>query len=234
MLGPIIAAGGDLLGGFLSSQASQRRQEDAHNFSAHQFATRYQTTTADMKAAGLNPMLAYSQGGGSPAGGVSASGGDFGRPGTAAVNADLQTKMNSAQVANIEADTLNKRALAGLIEAQISQTGASADSLRTGINVMDAQFKEIVSRTENYPLEGQRLKTLVQQLASSANLMQEQGLTQSTVRSQLFALIGKLKSETKLLDLDYQAADSLGNIGREAGQLKPIVDVLLQVLKIRR
>jgi hypothetical protein len=234
MLGPLIAAGGDILGGILSSQASQRRQEDAQNFSAQQFATRYQTTTADMKAAGLNPMLAYSQGGGSPAGGTSASGGDFGRPGSSYVNADLQTKMNSAQVANIEADTLNKRAQAGLIEAQISQTGASADSLRSGINVMDAQFKEIVSRTENYPLEGQRLKTLVHQLAASANLMLEQGLTQVTVRNQLSALIGKLKSETKLLDLDYQAADSLGNIGREAGQLKPIIDVLLQVLKIRR
>ena len=84
-LGGAITGGlGDLVSGFLGAQSAQRRQEDAQEFSAQQFASRYQTTVADMKAAGLNPMLSYSQGGGTAPSGTSASGGDFGRIGTSA------------------------------------------------------------------------------------------------------------------------------------------------------
>ena len=47
---------------WFGAEQQNRRQADAaeaaNTFSAQQFASRYQTTTADMKAAGLNPMLA--------------------------------------------------------------------------------------------------------------------------------------------------------------------------------
>ena len=57
---------GDIGGGLLSligtnmqNQAAWDRQAEANRFSAQQFATRYQTTVQDLKAADLNPMLAY-------------------------------------------------------------------------------------------------------------------------------------------------------------------------------
>lgn len=63
----------DLFGSVLSYLGTQDTNQtnadiaQANNaWSAQQFASRYQTTTKDMQAAGLNPMLAYSQGGGSP------------------------------------------------------------------------------------------------------------------------------------------------------------------------
>lgn len=49
-----------------TNQANAQIAQANNAWSAQQFATRYQTTTKDMQAAGLNPMLAYSQGGGSP------------------------------------------------------------------------------------------------------------------------------------------------------------------------
>ena len=55
---------GGLAGGLLNNFFAGSRQEDAQDFSAQQFSQRYQTTVKDMQAAGLNPMLAYSQGGG--------------------------------------------------------------------------------------------------------------------------------------------------------------------------
>ena len=47
------------------------------------------------------------------------------------------------------------------------------------------------------------------------------------------SLVAKLKAETKLLDFDIEAASNLGNIGRESGQLKPIADILISILKSR-
>ena len=64
--GSLIGAGSSIYG---ENQANKRAVDlanQANQFSAQQFATRYQTTVKDLEAAGLNPMLAYSQGGGSP------------------------------------------------------------------------------------------------------------------------------------------------------------------------
>ena len=38
--------------------------------------------------------------------------------------------------------------------------------------------------------------------------------------------------EGDLLGLDMQAAKDLGNLGREAGQAKPVVDAVIQLLQI--
>jgi hypothetical protein len=231
LLAPLIAAGGDLLGGLLGSSAAEDRQQDAQAFSAQQFASRYQTTVKDMKAAGLNPMLAYSQGGGNAPSGTSAAGGNFGSPGTAAVNAALQTKMNSAQVANVEADTTNKLEQAALIRAQTAQAMSSANQADASVTKIGQEVMNLKEQFKNIPLDGLRLKALTEQLLNSGELMLQQGLTQQQVRDHYRTMIMKLKSETKLLDLDFDAADALGNIGREAGQAKPLVDVLRNLLR---
>lgn len=228
MLGALLSTvGGALLGHGLAKD----RQADAQDFSAQQFATRYQTTVQDMKAAGLNPMLAYSQGGGSPpsSSAASAQSVDTGQ-------AYLQSKMNTAQVANIEADTANKQAQADLIQAQIGDTKASAWQKNAAVDLVDMQTREIRNKLENryYENDAERVKALAQQLHSQYLLNIEQGKTQAQSRELMYFQAQKLLAETKLLDLDAQAASQLGNIGREAGQLKPVVDILMSVLKSRR
>lgn len=239
--GAVIGAVGDLFGGHLGSQAAERRQDDAQTFSAQQFATRYQTTVKDMQAAGLNPMLAYSQGGGTAPSGTSAPGGDFGKPGTSF----NQGRLSSAQAASVEAgidnvraetdrikvDTQLKRAQMMKEESQVPFYGASADELRSRVNLQESQAKKIAEEIKNIPAEGDRIVAAAKMLGRQAALMHNQSLTEERRYEQIEQLARKTLLEANLLALDEKAANQLGNLGREFGQLKPVIDVILKLLR---
>jgi hypothetical protein len=129
----------DLFGSILSYLGTQDTNQanadiaQANNaWSAQQFATRYQTTTKDMQAAGLNPMLAYSQGGGSP---PTAQSYQAQNPMSSAVEAYHQSAQRDVmaeqiqnmkeQNKNIQADTHVKDEQAKLIASQ--KLAADAD-----------------------------------------------------------------------------------------------------------
>jgi len=73
MIGEMISAVGSLIGTNMANQANADRAAEANRFSAEQYANRYQTTVKDLQAAGLSPMLAYSQGAGSSPSGAQAA-----------------------------------------------------------------------------------------------------------------------------------------------------------------
>lgn len=178
---------GTLAGGLLNQVGASMRQDDAQAFSASQYANRYQTSVKDMKAAGINPMVAY---GGLSSGAPqssAASAGGFGDIG-ATMN---QSKMASAQAANIEADTKNKTAAGDLMEAQAMEARSSAWRNMSASDLAQGQLQEIRSKLENdyYPNEVARLKAVRDELVSQMELNRQKGLTELQARELMQAQI---------------------------------------------
>lgn len=69
--GALLAGGASLLGGILQNKAAKKAADTQMAFQRESAQNRYQWTMADMRKAGLNPLLAYQQGGGGTLGGSS-------------------------------------------------------------------------------------------------------------------------------------------------------------------
>lgn len=174
-----------ILRGFEDTQA--RRQMD---FQERMRATQYQTAVADMRAAGINPMVAFSQGGAGTPAGASASGSAASGPSasasapggsqasasqsrfptdsvTSAMNAirlASEVRQVKAMTANTEADTANKLATAANIEADTNLKTRYAYQANTQGNVNQAAEKEMLERVHKTRADTE------QSLASAENI----------------------------------------------------------------
>lgn len=227
-----------LLGGFFG----RSNQDDAQSFNAQQFATRYQTSVKDMAAAGLNPMLAYSQGGGAGAtsSAVSAQVPDFG----ATIS---QARTSSAQSELLKAQTQNQAAQGELYQAQAAKaraefwytqgpltasTQASADQSRANINFLEGQYKNLMETMKNVPKEGNRLDALAKQLKASEELMINQGKSEVERKNQLQQLAFLTMYQAKFEEAEFNAASNVGFAGRYGKELASVMEVISDVAQM--
>lgn len=98
--GPLISGGLSYLGQSSANAANAEQAGLNRSFQAQMRATQYQTAVKDMQAAGLNPMLAYQNGGaGNVSGAVAAPMQNALGQG---VSSSLQARQNIAQVKNLD------------------------------------------------------------------------------------------------------------------------------------
>lgn len=86
-----VAAGGSILGGQARNRAASAQAQNQIAFQEHMSNTAYQRGMADMRAAGLNPILAYRQGGATTPGGAMAQIQDVVTPAMSTANQVYQT-----------------------------------------------------------------------------------------------------------------------------------------------
>lgn len=140
-MGPIVAAaipqlvagGMDIIGGERANAANAEQAKKNRQFQERMRATQYQVAVEDMKKAGLNPAMAYNQGGAGTPSGTAATNqqntlGNLGR----AVSGAMEAAATKAQInkTNAEANQISIESAARLsaIEATINNLYSQAEN----------------------------------------------------------------------------------------------------------
>lgn len=223
---PGFATGASLFGDYLSyrgqqqtnaSNAAQAAQTNAFNaaeaeknrqFQDKESSSAYQRAVKDMQAAGLNPALAYQQGGASSPGGATASGvvpqlnnpmASFSGSAGRAVDAAAQREITKANVANAQAQARKTSAEAAGQEID-NELGAQA----AGIELIKAQTENTQRGTTKIGAEipGIRARGKLDEdtVAIRAQLLNEQ-------IKQTITNVAEAAARTKLLETQYPRAN---------------------------
>lgn len=120
----------NFVGGLFQNSAQQQSADKQMAFQKEMSDTSYQRGMADMKAAGLNPILAYSQGGASSAAGAQANvtnpGEAFSKGVESGSNSAVKAQSMAPQIENIKSSTALNVAQTNKAMAEAKQTNLNS------------------------------------------------------------------------------------------------------------
>lgn len=181
-MGPLlpaaVTAGANLLGGLFGNKAAHDEASAQRAFEERMSNTAWQRGVADMRAAGINPMLAFQQGGASTPAGAAAGVPNPNVLGSATSSA-LDTYRLGAELRNIAADTTMKRQMGD--KAEMEGILAQQEKWVNELPEDDARPFQAMFGT----LLASRMRAAIAQQNASAFAAQQDALTTQLTRPRI-------------------------------------------------
>lgn len=205
--GAVIGGVASLAGGLLSNKSRKKEASDNREFQEDLSNTSYQRAIADLKAAGINPMMVSKLGGAStPAGNV----------------ADVQDAVTPAISSAIAAYRTG---------AEVEQIKANTELARTNEAVAQSQKAKLDSETAINAVMIPKIEAETRQSTSSAGFMDAQTKLSESNRDKVFAEMEKIATD---MNLSAEQAELLREQTRNALKTGRLIEEQISSEKLRR
>lgn len=171
LLGPLISAGSTFLGNERTNSANSALSQRQMDFQERMRGTQYQAAMADMRQAGLNPILAYRQGGAGTPSGSSATMTNSAAAGMDAfnrtTNTSLAMKTTAKQLELLSAQARKETNLGTLANAQVAE--------KTKTNMLLDMEKKVREANLGYEINAAKTRSNAEKLTAFRQYMELMG-----------------------------------------------------------